>query len=77
MDVGSLGSKHLLLLGEVGTVCCDNALRVEHYDILYLCSQCYIKLCAADGSCSGTIHNDAHIGNILACHLKSVLQSGS
>ena len=77
MDVSSVSGEHLLLCGKVGTVGCDNAFRVEHYDILNLRAQSHIKLCTAYGGSTCTIHNDVHICNVLASNFKSILQSCS
>ena len=77
MYVAAVGSEELLLWCEVLTVRGDDALRVEHHDVLYLCSQSHIELGAANGSCSSTIDHNLDVGDVLASHLKSVLQTGS
>ena len=75
MYVATVGSKHLLLLGKVFAVRGDHAFRVEHDDVLYLSAQCYIQLCAADGSGTSAIYHDLYFCNVFASNLKRVLQS--
>ena len=46
MHVAAVGSKELLLLRKVLAVAGDNALRIEHHDVLALCAESHIQLCA-------------------------------
>ncbi len=77
MNIRARSGEELLLRSEVGSVGCYDALRVEHHHILHLGTESHIELGAADGSGTGTIHHDFHLGNVLASHLKRVLESGS
>ena len=77
MDVGTAGSEEALLLVQVLTVLTDDALRVEHHDVLLAGTDGHIELGARDGSGTGTVHHDFHLGNVLAVHLQGILQTGS
>ena len=77
MNVTTVGSEQLLLLCQILAVAGDYALGVEHHDVLYLCSQGHVKLGTADGSSTGTIDNNLHVGNVLAGYFEGVLQTCS
>ena len=77
MDVAAVGSEHLLLFGQVLTVACDNALRVEHDDVLDLCTESYIEFCTADSSSTSTVYNNLDVFDILSSYFQGILQTGS
>ena len=76
MYITTVGGEELFLLIQVRTVAGDNALGVEHQDILFLGTQGHIQLGTRDSSGTGTVHHDAYLFDILTVHLKRVLQSG-
>ena len=75
MDIATVCSKELFLFSQIFAVAGDDALGVEHNDVLYLCTERYVEFCTADSSCTSTIYDNLHIGNVLASYLKSVLQA--
>ena len=77
MNVTSVCSKELFLFCQIFAVASDNTLRVEHNDVLNLCTESYVKFCTADSSSTSTIYDNLHIGNVLAGYLKSILQACS
>ena len=77
MNITTVGSEELLLLGQVLTVAGDDALGVEHHNILYLCTQSHIELGTADGCSSGSVDYDLYVSNIFACYLKGILETCS
>ena len=76
MDVAAVGSEHLLLLCQVLTVACDNALRVEHHDVLDLCTESNIEFGTADSSSTRTVYNNLYVLDVLASHFEGILQTG-
>ena len=68
VDISACGSKFTLLCIQVFAVGSDNALRVEHHYILLLSTKGTIEACAWDGCCTGTIHYNLNIFDILASH---------
>ena len=76
VHVGTRGGEELLLRCQVGTVGCDNAVAVQHENILLLGSEGDVELGARDGSCAGSAHHDLYIAYVLAGHLEGIEQSG-
>ena len=76
VDVGACGSEHLFLLVQVGTIFCDDSLRVDHHHILELCTEGEIEFRTANGGSTCSVHNDFYLIDFLLCHLKRILQSG-
>ena len=77
VDITAVGGKETFLVVKIITIAGNNALRVKHEDVLFLCSQSHIQFGARDGCSTGTIDNDTHLFNILACYFKSILQTCS
>ena len=71
MDVGTVGGEVTLLFVEVGTCLADNAFAIQAG------TQRNVQLRAGYGRCTGTVHNDFYIFNLLACYLQSVHKSGT
>ena len=74
--VAAVGGEEALLVVQSLAVAGDDALRVEHHDVLLLCAQRHVELGARDGCRAGAVHHDAHLLDVLAAHLEGVLQSG-
>ena len=75
MNVATVCGKDLLLFSEVFAVACNHTLGVEHQDIFHLSTESYIELGTTDGSSTGTIDNDFHLGDVLTCNLKRIFQT--
>ena len=73
VNVTAVGSEELLLLGQVLTVASDDTLGVEHHDVLDLGTQSHVELGTTDGSSTGTVDYNLHLGDVLACYFEGVL----
>src|SRR5574344_1695987 len=77
MDIAAVGGKLFFLFCKFFAVTCDDTFGVQHDDILFSGSQGYIELRTTDGGCTGTIHDNLHLGDVLSVYFQCILQSGS
>ena len=77
VDVGTLGGKETLLLVQVLTAGSNDTLGVEHDDILFAGTDSHIELGARDSCRTGTIDDNAHLGDVFADDFQGVFQTGS
>ena len=74
--VGARGGELALLLVEVLAVGGDDALGVEHHDVLVPGAECHVELRARNGGCARAVHHDACFLDFLARHVERVDQAG-
>ena len=72
VNAGARGGKLALLFVEVLAVGGDDALRIEHHDVLAPCAKGHIEPRARNGGCARAVHHDACVLDFLACHVERV-----
>ena len=75
MHVLAVGCEEFLLLREVRTVGCNDAVRVQHQYVFLLQAQRHIQFCARNGSCACAVHHQLHLCDVFSSHFKRIFKT--